>query len=351
MILGHAAIPGRRARSSRRLEERHQLRRADRRSRSSWRELICDAVPVDRDGALRQLGHRGDDERRPRWPAASPAATRSSSSTAATTATPTPCWSRPAAACRRFGAARQPGRAQATTADTLVAPYNDLERGARLFESTATRSPPSSSSRSPATWASCRPPPGFLAGPARAVHAQHGALLIFDEVITGFRVACGGAQERYGVTPDLTTLGKIIGGGLPVGAFGGRREHHGARSRRWGRRTRPGRSPATRWRWPPASATLSVLREPGDVRASRGARATACAASLRDAARSGERPVTLNAGRHDADAVLLRRPGRELSPTRNVPTRSASRRFLRPCSSAASTWRRRSSSRRWSRWP
>ena len=67
------------------------------------------------------------------------------------------------------------------------------------------------------------PAPGFLEA-LREITTAHGALLIFDEVITGFRVAYGGAQERYGVRPDLTCLGKIIGGGLPVGAYGGRRE-------------------------------------------------------------------------------------------------------------------------------
>src|SRR5213594_698544 len=67
------------------------------------------------------------------------------------------------------------------------------------------------------------PAPGFLEG-LREVTRAHGALLIFDEVITGFRVAYGGAQERYGVQADLTCLGKIIGGGLPVGAYGGRAE-------------------------------------------------------------------------------------------------------------------------------
>src|SRR5438445_699972 len=66
------------------------------------------------------------------------------------------------------------------------------------------------------------PAAGFLEG-LREVTRAHGALLIFDEVITGFRVAYGGAQEKYGVQPDLTCLGKIIGGGLPVGAYGGRR--------------------------------------------------------------------------------------------------------------------------------
>lgn len=70
----------------------------------------------------------------------------------------------------------------------------------------------------------CVPPqPGFLQG-LRAVCSEYGSVLIFDEVMTGFRVALGGAQAYYGVTPDLTTLGKVVGGGLPVGAFGGKRD-------------------------------------------------------------------------------------------------------------------------------
>ncbi|MFW5920400.1 MAG: glutamate-1-semialdehyde 2,1-aminomutase, partial [Polyangiales bacterium] len=70
----------------------------------------------------------------------------------------------------------------------------------------------------------CVPPEaGWLEG-LRALTQEHGALLVFDEVMTGFRVAPGGAQQRYGVTPDLTCLGKIVGGGLPVGAYGGRRD-------------------------------------------------------------------------------------------------------------------------------
>jgi len=67
------------------------------------------------------------------------------------------------------------------------------------------------------------PDAGFLAG-LRELTQEHGALLVFDEVMTGFRIAYGGAQEKFGITPDLTTLGKIIGGGLPVGAYGGRRD-------------------------------------------------------------------------------------------------------------------------------
>ena len=70
----------------------------------------------------------------------------------------------------------------------------------------------------------CIPPvPGFLEG-LRDVCDEYGSVLIFDEVMTGFRVAPGGAQERYSITPDLTTLGKVIGGGMPVGAFGGKKE-------------------------------------------------------------------------------------------------------------------------------
>ena len=68
-----------------------------------------------------------------------------------------------------------------------------------------------------------QPEPGFLEG-LRELTKEHGALLVFDEVMTGFRISYGGAQAHFGVTPDLTTMGKVIGGGLPVGAYGGRRE-------------------------------------------------------------------------------------------------------------------------------
>ena len=92
----------------------------------------------------------------------------------------------------------------------------------------------------------CVPPaPGFLETLRRECD-RSGALLIFDEVMTGFRVALGGAQALYGVRPDLTTLGKIIGGGMPVGAFGGRRDIM-ERSRRSGPSIRPARCPAIRW--------------------------------------------------------------------------------------------------------
>jgi glutamate-1-semialdehyde 2,1-aminomutase len=103
--------------------------------------------------------------------------------------------------------------------DTLVAPYNDLEAAGRLLDDHAVAAvivEPVA-----ANMGVVPPQPGYLAG-LRAATERRGALLIFDEVITGFRVARGGAQARYGVVPDLTVLGKIIGGGLPVGAYGGR---------------------------------------------------------------------------------------------------------------------------------
>ena len=103
--------------------------------------------------------------------------------------------------------------------DTLVAPYNDLDAVERLLapgDVAAVIVEPVA-----ANTGVVPPAPGYLEG-LRAATARHGTLLVFDEVITGFRVAHGGAQARYGVTPDLTVLGKIIGGGLPVGAYGGR---------------------------------------------------------------------------------------------------------------------------------
>ena len=111
----------------------------------------------------------------------------------------------------------------AATRDTLAAPYNDADAVADLFRHFPDQIAAVIVEPVAANMGLVLPQPGFL--PAlRELTAAHGALLIFDEVITGFRVGRGGAQERYGVTPELTCLGKVIGGGLPVGAYGGRRE-------------------------------------------------------------------------------------------------------------------------------
>jgi glutamate-1-semialdehyde 2,1-aminomutase len=107
--------------------------------------------------------------------------------------------------------------------DTLVAPYNDIEAVKQIFERYPAEIAAVIVEPVAANMGLVPPRPGFLTG-LRELTQKYGALLIFDEVITGFRVAYGGAQSLFGVTPDLTTLGKIIGGGLPVGAYGGRCE-------------------------------------------------------------------------------------------------------------------------------
>ncbi|EKO40232.1 MAG: glutamate-1-semialdehyde-2,1-aminomutase [Solidesulfovibrio magneticus str. Maddingley MBC34] len=114
-----------------------------------------------------------------------------------------------------------PGVPADTVRHTLLAPYNDLDAVKALFEArpdiAAVIVEPVAGNMGLVL-----PKPGFLEG-LRELTAAHGALLIFDEVITGFRLAYGGAQSVFGIDPDLTCLGKIIGGGLPVGAYGGKR--------------------------------------------------------------------------------------------------------------------------------
>jgi glutamate-1-semialdehyde 2,1-aminomutase len=109
------------------------------------------------------------------------------------------------------------------TQQTLSLPFNDLAPVRQAFDRYAGRIAAVVLEPIPGNMGVVLPAPGYLQG-LRELTAQDGALLVFDEVITGFRVVYGGAQHLYGVTPDLTILGKIIGGGLPVGAFGGRRD-------------------------------------------------------------------------------------------------------------------------------
>ena len=107
------------------------------------------------------------------------------------------------------------------TKNTLVALYNDEESVKELFESNPSDIAAVIVEPVAANMGVVLPKKGFL---LRDITSQYGALLIFDEVITGFRLSLGGAQEYFGITPDLTTLGKIVGGGMPIGAYGGRRE-------------------------------------------------------------------------------------------------------------------------------
>ncbi len=120
-----------------------------------------------------------------------------------------------------FGQPSSPGVTEATAADTRVARYNDLDSVKNLLSDTTVAAvivEPVAGNMG------CIPPaPGFLPG-LRELCDSTGALLVFDEVMTGFRVALGGAQERYDVTPDLTALGKVVAGGTPAAAYGGRSE-------------------------------------------------------------------------------------------------------------------------------
>ena len=122
-----------------------------------------------------------------------------------------------------LGIAASPGVPQALAELTLDAPYNDLNAVERLFHAHPKAIAAVIVEPIAANMGVVLPVDGFLSG-LRELTRRYGALLIFDEVITGFRLCFGGAQNVFGIDPDLTTLGKIIGGGLPVAAYGGRRE-------------------------------------------------------------------------------------------------------------------------------
>jgi glutamate-1-semialdehyde 2,1-aminomutase len=120
-----------------------------------------------------------------------------------------------------LGVPSSPGVTEGAARDTLVAEYNDVASVRSLLEANAGKVAAIIVEPVAGNMGCVPPRDGFLEA-LRGLCDEHGALLIFDEVMTGFRLAAGGAQELYGVVPDLTTLGKVIGGGLPVGAFGGR---------------------------------------------------------------------------------------------------------------------------------
>ncbi len=122
-----------------------------------------------------------------------------------------------------LGMPDSPGVSKAVAATTITAPFNDIEAVRSIFAEEGEEIAAVILEPVAGNMGVIPPVPGFLEG-LREITTAHGALLIFDEVMTGFRVALGGAQELYGVTPDLTCLGKVIGGGLPVGAYGGRRD-------------------------------------------------------------------------------------------------------------------------------
>ena len=122
-----------------------------------------------------------------------------------------------------LGEPSSPGVPAALAEHTITLNYNDLDQVRDTFASTGDQIACIIVEPMAGNMNCILPAPGFLQG-LREVCDEHGAVLIFDEVMTGFRVALGGVQSVYGVRPDLTTLGKVIGGGMPVGAFGGRRD-------------------------------------------------------------------------------------------------------------------------------
>ena len=122
-----------------------------------------------------------------------------------------------------FGIPGSPGVTDGAARDTLTAPFNDLGAVRSLFEEHGERIAAVIVEPVAANMGVVPPEPGFLEG-LREACTENGTLLVFDEVITGFRIAFGGAQDVCGVTPDLTVLGKVMGGGFPCAAFGGRRD-------------------------------------------------------------------------------------------------------------------------------
>jgi glutamate-1-semialdehyde 2,1-aminomutase len=122
-----------------------------------------------------------------------------------------------------FGTPSSPGVPESFTEKTLLANYNDLDSVRGLYDKYRDKIAAVIIEPVAANMGVVPPADGFLEG-LRKITSGSGSLLIFDEVITGFRLGMGGAQRKYGVTPDITCLGKIIGGGLPVGAFGGKKE-------------------------------------------------------------------------------------------------------------------------------
>lgn len=190
-----------------------------------------------------------------------------------------------------LGLPDSPGVPAATTGDTLVAPFNDLQAVRQLLEQFPEQIAAVIVEPVAGNMGLVPPEDGFLPG-LRQLTENAGTLLIFDEVMTGFRVHPGGAQTLYGVEPDLTTLGKVIGGGLPVGAYGGRR-HIMEMVAPSGPMYQAGTLSGNPLAMTAGIETLKVLQEPGiwETIESNGAR---LANGLREAAQKAGVPIQMN---------------------------------------------------------
>jgi len=190
-----------------------------------------------------------------------------------------------------LGLPDSPGVTKGAVASTLTVPYNDPAALDAVFAANPDSIAGVIVEPVVGNAGTLPPAPGFLEH-LRAVTSRYGALLIFDEVMTGFRVAYGGAQERFGIKPDLTCLGKVIGGGLPVGAYGGRRdimELVAPAGPMYQAGTLSGNPMATA----AGIATLKLLREPGTYEQLERSTKT-LTAGLVEAAKEAGIPVTLN---------------------------------------------------------
>jgi glutamate-1-semialdehyde 2,1-aminomutase len=187
-----------------------------------------------------------------------------------------------------LGLPDSPGVPPGATQDTLTAPFNDLAAVEGLFKRFPEEVAAIIVEPVAGNMGVVPPVNGFLEGLRRLTEA-HGALLVFDEVMTGFRVAPGGAQELYGIDPDLTTLGKVIGGGLPVGAYAGKREIMQTVAP-VGPMYQAGTLSGNPLAMTAGIETLKVLREPG-VFDELAARTERLCAGIGDAARSANVPV------------------------------------------------------------
>jgi glutamate-1-semialdehyde 2,1-aminomutase len=216
-----------------------------------------------------------------------------------------------------LGLPDSPGVTPGGTGDTLVLEYNDVEGLRDLFAARGDEIACLIMEPAAANMGVVLPEPGFLEA-ARGLCTSSGALLVFDEIITGFRVGWSGAQGRYGVMPDLTTVGKIVGGGLPAAAFGGRRDimEHLAPS---GPVYHAGTLNGNPLAMAAGLATLEVLREPGvydrleDLGAQLEAAVTAAAAAA-------GAPLTVNRVGAMFTAFLCEGPVRSFADARAADT-------------------------------
>lgn len=190
-----------------------------------------------------------------------------------------------------LGIPGSPGVPAAVARDTLTVRYNDLDALKAVLTAHGRDVAAVVLEPVAGNMGVVPPAPGYLEG-VRALVSEHGALLVFDEVITGFRVAYGGAQERFGVRPDLTLLGKIIGGGLPVGAYGGRTDLM-ARIAPEGDVYQAGTLSGNPLAMRAGIETLKLLSEPGAYDRLE-ATALALANGLQEAAGEAGVPITLN---------------------------------------------------------